>query len=93
MKPYAERHAEAEAYYKESMERVRTTPPPAGQKFPPGAKVIVTHIPGVGDNVLATVHHTYAHAYGGDNVTSYCLDFEGRGLVAWFEENQMGLAP
>lgn len=37
----------------------------------------------------ATVIYTYAHAYGGDNVTSYALDIDGSGFCAWYEESQL----
>ena len=39
--------------------------------------------------VLATVKYTYAHAYGGDDVTSYCLDIDDYGKVSWYEEHQL----
>ena len=39
--------------------------------------------------VNATVRYTYAHAYGGDDVKSYCLDVDGRGEVSWYKEWQL----
>ena len=45
--------------------------------------------------VYAKVHHTYAHAYGGSNVDSYCLVIQagrnGWSEVAWYYENQLEL--
>ncbi len=37
----------------------------------------------------ATVVHTYAHAYGGDDVKSYCLDVDGHGETSWYDEWQL----
>lgn len=76
--------------------RVRTTKVPKGQKFPIGARVKIAknlgssmrHFPsGVG----ATVRYTYAHAYGGDDVKSYCLDVDGHGEISWYHEHQLTL--
>jgi hypothetical protein len=39
--------------------------------------------------VNATVKNTYAHAYGGDDVKSYCLDIDDYGEVSWYEEHQL----
>jgi hypothetical protein len=39
--------------------------------------------------VNATVKYTYAHAYGGDDVKSYCLDIDNHGEVSWYEEHQL----
>jgi hypothetical protein len=82
-------------FYDMSMLRVKTTPEPDGQKFPVGSRVKVAddlgphmrHFPGAGK--LATVHHTYAHAYGGSNVKSYCLEIDSVGSSAWYEEGQL----
>lgn len=39
--------------------------------------------------VNATVVHTYAHAYGGRDVKSYCLNVDGEGRVSWYYEHQL----
>lgn len=65
-----------------------------GQKFPPGARVRIAeslrtsmkHFP---KGVLATVLYTYAHAYGGSDVKSYCLNVDGFGKISWYEEDQL----
>jgi hypothetical protein len=93
MKPYAERHAEAMAYHAAAMERVRTTPPPEGQKFVPGARVRLNYNKPDLYHKMAIVCYTYAHAYGGDRVQDYCIDIEGRGQVAWFPEEVLEAAP
>ena len=88
------RFAEASAYYAKGMQRVEDTPEPEGQKFPCGSRVRIAdnlgramrHFP---SSVNATVKHVYAHAFGGDNVTSYCLDIDGYGEVSWFHESQL----
>lgn len=84
----------AEAIYREGLERVKTTPPPKGQKFLPGERLRIVKIDsGWGHPVgsLATVEYTYAHAYGGKNITSYCLDIDNHESVAWFDEDQLEL--
>lgn len=81
--------------YDESMQRVATKPAPDGQKFPVGSRVKVaddlgphmSHFPGAGK--FATVHHTYAHAYGGSDVKSYSLHIDDYGTVAWYDEHQL----
>lgn len=86
---------EARSYHESAMQRVASTPPPDGQKYPPGARVRITdnlgfgmgHFPGAGK--LATVHYTYAHAYGGNDVKSYSLNIDGHGEVAWYREDQI----
>lgn len=35
---------------------------------------------------IAVVLHTYAHAFGGDDVRTYCVEIEGV-ESAWFDEN------
>lgn len=83
-------------FYQESMERVRSTPEPEGQKFPVGSRVMISadlgpymsHFP---SGKSATVAHTYAHAYGGTNVKSYSLDVDGYGNCSWFYEEQLTL--
>lgn len=76
------------------MARVASTPPPDGQLYPPGQRVRIAddlgssmaHFP---KGVNGTVHHTYAHAYGGGNTKSYCIDIDGHGQVSWYEEHQL----
>ena len=88
------RFAEASEYYEKGMQRVKDTPEPEGQKFPCGSRVRIAdnlgqsmrHFP---SSANATVRHVYAHAFGGDNVTSYCLDIDGYGEVSWFHESQL----
>jgi hypothetical protein len=94
MRPYVERFAEATAHYLQSLERVANTPVPEGQKFPIGTRVHIAKDLGKSmehfeRGVDATVCYTYAHAYGGDNVTSYCLDVDGCGEISWYKEHQL----
>lgn len=91
---YEERHAQAQGIYRAGLERVKTTPPPKGQKYPPGTRVRIAYDLGStmshfesGKN--ATVRYTCAHAYGGDGVRSYCLDIDGHGEVSWYYESQL----
>jgi hypothetical protein len=94
MLSYKERYAQAQGVYRTGLNRVKTTFPPIGQKYPPGAHVRIAkdlgksmgHFPGDRD---ATVEYTYAHAYGGRNVHSYSLMVDGIGSVAWYEEWQL----
>jgi hypothetical protein len=91
-----ERLSEAEGRYAEGLERIRTTPPPAAQKFAPGTRVwiqkdlgpIMSHFE---SGLWATVECTHAHAYGGDDVHSYALDLDGHGSNAWYDEEQLHL--
>ena len=88
------RLSDAKAYYDQAMLRVLTTQQPSGQKYPIGARVKIDdemppwmkHFP---KGKLATVLHTYAHAYGGDDVKSYALDIDGMGFSAWYDESQI----
>lgn len=91
---HEERHAQAQGIYCAGLELVKTTPPPKGQKYPPGTRVRIADDLGSsmahfesGKN--ATVRYTYAHAYGGDDVDSYCLDIDGHGEVSWYHEHQL----
>lgn len=87
--------SKAEAYHKQSLQRVRDEPMPLGQKFPPGTRVRIcdefpetmSHFSGAGKN--ATVQYTYAHAYGGKDITSYSLLIDGIGSAAWYYEDQL----
>lgn len=91
---YEERHAQAQGIYKAGLERVATTSPPEGQKYAPGTRVRIADDLGPsmshfksGKN--ATVKYTYAHAYGGSNTKSYCLDIDGCGESSWYYEHQL----
>lgn len=82
-----------QVFHADVMERVAMTPEPAGQKFPFGTRVRIgrlsatmSHFPSL---VNATVEYTYAHAYGGDDVTSYSLNVDGQGSTSWYHENQL----
>lgn len=93
MKP-ATRALEVKEYYRQSMQRVASTPAPKNQKFPNGSRVriaddLVPYMSHFNSGVNATVVHTYAHAFGGSNVESYCLDIDGYGEVSWYEEHQL----
>jgi len=85
---YEQKLEAATAIYNHGLERVRTTPVPEGQKFPPGARVRVND-PSLEPGSLATVMHTYAHAFGGDDVRSYCLDVDEQGSIAWIDEDDI----
>ena len=95
---YQERLVDAIYRYRESMKKVKNTPAPPNQKFPCGTRVRVTKDLGslmshFESDCDATVMYTYAHAYGGDDVKSYCLDIDGIGEVAWYEEWQLKEKP
>lgn len=91
---YAEYERQARAISAAADIRIKTTPPPVAQKYPPGSRVRIAddlgptmrHFP---HGREATVLHTYAHAFGGDDVQSYALDVDGRGFVAWYYERQL----
>ena len=88
------RFTEASAYYEKGMQRVKDTPEPEGQKFPCGSRVRIADNLGRAmryfpSSANATVQYVYAHAFGGDNVTSYSLDIDGHGKVSWFHESQL----
>jgi hypothetical protein len=80
------------------MEQMKSRPVPNKQKFQPGARVRIaddlgpamSHFPA---GRTAVVRYTYAHAFGGANVKSYCLDVDGIGEVSWYEEHQLTLVP
>jgi hypothetical protein len=89
---------EAKAHYQRGYGRVKTTPQPKNQKFPIGTRVEIvpdlepfhmSHFP----SGYATVKYTYAHAYGGNDVKSYCLDVDGRGEISWYPEECLTLMP
>jgi hypothetical protein len=95
---HEERYAQALRHFREAVERVRTNPPPNGQKYPPGTRVRIAddlgrcmaHFPS-GKN--ATVRYTHAHAYGGGDVKSYCVDVDDFGEVSWYDEAQLTPTP
>ena len=98
---YQQRFAEASAYYQSALRRVAETPPPAGQKFKPGARVKIAdnlgpHMSHFPAGKLATVQYTYAHDYGSTDERSlqqYSLDIDGIGGVAWYDECQLSEVP
>lgn len=88
------RFEEAKAFYAVGLEQVKTRPAPKGQKFPLGSRVRIAddlgpHMEHFESGKNATVMYTYAHAYGGTDVKSYCLDIDGVGEVSWYEEYQL----
>jgi len=91
--PYVEKAKRSP--HEEGMEKVATTPIPEGQKFPIGTRVKIAEDLGpymshfTGKGCLATVQYTYAHAYGGNNVTDYSLNIDGRGSSAWYPEDKL----
>ncbi len=91
---YEERHAQASSIYYSGLQRVKDTAPPKGQKYLPGMRVRIADDLGEcmshfqkGKN--ATVKYTYAHAYGGSDVKTYCLDIDDYGEVSWYYEHQL----
>ena len=88
------RLAEANSYVAACLKRMESKPEPEGQKFPIGTRVRIaddlgptmSHFP---SGVNATVQYVYAHAYGGSDVRSYCLNIDGRGSSAWYYERQL----
>lgn len=93
-KPYETAQDVINAAYAQAMDNVATQPEPNGQKYPIGTRVRITsdlgvpmsHFPmGVG----ATVAYTYAHAFGGRDAETYCLDVDGYGRVSWYFEHQL----
>ena len=89
-----ERFSQAKSFYDQAMEKVKNDPEPKGQQFPNGSRVYIIKDLGISmshfeSDVGATVVHTYAHAFGGDDVTSYCLDVDGYGEISWYKECQL----
>lgn len=94
MSDYETRLGQAKAYYQAGLEKVKTTPEPAGQKFAKGTRVQIVEDLGIGmshfpSGVGAIVAYTYAHAYGGDNIDSYSLIVDDYGSSAWYKEWQL----
>lgn len=89
------------SYYQAALRCVAETPPPAGQKFAPGARVMIAdnlghHMSHFPAGKLATVLHTYAHAYGSTDQQSlrlYSLYVDDIGVVSWYDECQLSEAP
>ncbi len=78
------------------IKRVNSVAEPEGQKFPCGSRVKITNSPDhtrdhFPHGVEATVMYTYAHAYGGEDVYSYCLNVDGHGEISWYEEDELEL--
>jgi hypothetical protein len=91
---YKEREQRANAIYEAGRERVAVNPAPSGQKFLPGSRVRIADDLGSAMSHYAagreaTVCYTYAHAYGGDDVKSYCLYVDGFGQASWYREDQL----
>ena len=84
----------AKYVYQNGLSRVRNTSQPKGQKFSIGDRVFIakdlgkymSHFP---SGEWATVMYTYAHAYGGNNIKSYCLNIDNHGKVSWYYEHQL----
>ena len=94
MKHAETRLEQAKSIHAAGMGRVANEPEPDGQLFPCGSRVRIADDLGEfmshfesGKN--ATVKYTYAHAFGGGNVKSYCLDIDGVGQVSWYYEYQL----
>ena len=88
------REQQAQSYYEQSRQRVKETQPPACQKFMPGTRVRIADDLGPGmrhfpAGKTGTVLYTYAHAYGGNNVRSYCIDIDEIGEVSWYYAEQL----
>jgi len=88
------RLAQATAMYNKGQDNIKNKAEPEGQKFPNGSRVHIASDLGASmshfeSDCDATVVNTYAHAYGGDDVKSYCLDIDGHGEVSWYEEHQL----
>ena len=91
---YKERLNAAESIYKQGLKNVKNNPVPKEQKYLPGERVRIksnlgstmSHFP---SGRLATVKYTYAQAYWGNDVKSYCLDVDDIGEVSWYPENRI----
>ena len=91
---YETRLAVAKGVYQDGLRKVKETPEPDGQKFPCGSRVRISDdlcgsMSHFKSGVDATVEYVYAHAYGGSNVKSYCLNVDDYGSVAWYYEHQL----
>jgi hypothetical protein len=86
---------ESQEYTQRCRVRLKRRPVPVGQKFLPGERVrLIRHDhPTEGvlqlEGKMATVKYTYSHMYGGDDIKSYCLDFDHCGEVSWFQEEDI----
>jgi hypothetical protein len=94
MSSYKERLESAKRRYKQGLLNVKNNPEPKGQKFQIGSRVHICKDLGgtmshFESDCNATVKYTHAHAYGGDDIKSYCLDIDGIGRASWYEEWQL----
>lgn len=85
---------DAKNYYKWGMENVKNNGEPKDQKFAIGSRVRIADYlgPHMGHFITgrdATVKYTYAHAFGGNDVQSYCLDIDGYGEASWYKEKHL----
>ena len=88
------REIQAQSRYEEGIKRVKETPEPAGQKFKCGQRVKIAddlgeYMDHFKSGIEAVVDHTYAHAFGGDDVKRYSLMFDDGSSSAWYEEHQL----
>ena len=84
--------------HQEGLERVATTPQPKEQKFQIGTRVKIADDLGefmshFTKGVNATVEYTYKHAYEHGSAKLYCLNIDGQGSTAWYEEHQLTIIP
>lgn len=94
MLDYKEREVQANTIYRQGLDNVKNKSVPKGQKYLPGTRVKIvdnlgSHMSCFPDGRKATVKYSYAHAYGGGDVKSYCLDIDGIGEVSWYSEEQI----
>jgi hypothetical protein len=97
-------YEDAKNYYQQGLERVKETPYPKGQKYPPGTRVWITkNMPKWMSHFTrgcwGTVRYTYAHAYPihadinseeyKHDITQYCIDIDNHGEHAWYYECQL----
>ena len=93
---YKESLEGARGTYRSGLRNVESDPEPRGQKFPIGSRVYIQQDLGpcmshFTSGCSATVKYTYAHAYGGEDILSYCLDVDGHGEISWYKEHQLTL--
>ena len=91
---YKKRFIGSKRIYELGLQNVLNNPEPEGQKFPVGSRVYINKDLGstmchFNSGCNATVEYVYAHAYGGNDVTSYSLDIDNYGSVAWYKECQL----
>lgn len=93
MKTYKQRKPDALRFYRQGKARAKRASN-AKQKFAKGTRVHIAKDLGPGmshfeSDLNATVQHSYAQAYGGNDFKSYSLDVDGIGEVAWYDESQL----